>query len=189
MGRDFREVRRSSPATFNAPLRWKEGRRIFTCSISDFFIEEADAWRDEAWEIIRQTPQHTYQILTKRPERIAEHLAWYPLPNVWLGTSVENQKYAEERIPILTSISAKVHFLSVEPMLGPVSLEGFRKVEWVICGGESGPNFRPMDLDWARRIRDQCIASGVPFFFKQRSGPRSEMNPILDGREWREMPD
>ena len=243
MGKKFSEIRRSSMTTFNAPLRWEasiakrlqsyspdaiDREFVFSCSISDFFIEEADAWRDEAWEIIRKTPHLTYQILTKRPERIAEHLPdtcfqcgekWFrhyasipflsphqgwPWPNVWLGTSVENQKYAEIRIPQLVSVPAKVHFLSCEPLLGPIDFHINREkgefpdidrafsllndVEWVIVGGESGPNFRPMDLEWARGIRAQCAAAGVPFFYKQGSGPHSEMNPILDGREWREFP-
>jgi len=234
MGKKFSEIRRSSPKTFNAPLTWKESARVFTCSISDFFIEEADAWRDEAWEIIRRTPHLTYQILTKRPERIEDHLPrtcfdcnqmpdgttlhvygasphrFWPWPNVWLGTSVEDQKYAEVRIPQLVSVPAKVHFLSCEPLLGPIdffhftvhagpdgvtrienmTLDGLlTHVEWVITGGESGPNFRAMLVDWARTIRDQCVDAHVPFFFKQSSGPRSEMNPMLDGKEWRQMPD
>jgi len=245
MGRDFKEIRRSTPTTFNAPLKWEasiakrlqhhspdaiDRELVFTCSISDFFIEEADAWRDEAWKIIRRTPHLTYQILTKRPERITDHLPttcfqcgeeWrrhyasipfmsphqgWPWPNVWLGTSVENQKYAEERIPKLVSVHAKVHFLSCEPLLGQIDFACggswpiypqweaerayrlLRDIEWVIVGGESGPGFRPMDSSWARDIRVQCAAAGVPFFYKQGNGPRSEMNTLLDGKEWHEMP-
>lgn len=214
MGRRFSEVRRAAPATFNAPLKWKEPAKVFTCSISDFFIDEADQWRDEAWEIIRRTPHLTYQILTKRPERIAEHLPktcyvcgetgkanyqsheylGWPWPNVWLGTSVETQQFARERIPRLVEVPAVVHFLSCEPLLGPIELNfdpycaWYTDIEWVIAGGESGPEHREMDPAWARGIRDQCLAAKIPFFFKQSSGPRSEMNPVLDGREWREMP-
>lgn len=201
MGRSFRDVRRSQAATFNAPLRWKRGRRIFTCSISDFFIEEADGWRDDAWEVIRRTPQHTYQILTKRPERILDHLPgdWdhnHGWPHVWLGTSVETQRYADLRVPQLLKVPAKIHFLSCEPLLGPLDLRPFLisappdvdPVGWVIVGGESGPNFRVMDLDWARRIHGQCETAGVPFFFKQRSALRPESDPRLDGRDWKEMP-
>ena len=245
MGRVFSIVRRAAPATFNAPLKWnkhaatdfaiadvrrKEQDRqyVFTCSISDFFIEEADAWRDEAWEIIRRTPHLTYQILTKRPERIAEHLPktcfrcgtpspgddpaddaevdchhlWRPWPNVWLGTSVENQVYAEKRIPQLVNVPAVVHFLSCEPLLGPIDFtksprydnplwienHGYlRDIEWVIVGGESGPRFREMDLDWARSIRDQCRAAGVPFFGKQVSASRPEAR-MPDDLDIREMP-
>jgi protein gp37 len=164
--------------------------------MSDFFIEEADAWRNDVWDIIKKTPQHTYQILTKRPERIAAHIpadwgdGW---PNVWLGTSVENQQYAEKRIPTLVSVPADVHFLSCEPLLGGIDFHLelsnlLEDIEWVIVGGESGPRFRPMDIEWARSIRDQCVSVGVPFFYKQGSGLHSEMDPILDGRVWREMP-
>src|SRR3990172_8990167 len=144
-GRDFYNVVRA--VGFGKPLSWPKpksltpwGRLVFVNSWSDFFIEEADAWRDEAWEVIRRTPHLTYQILTKRPERIAEHLpktcfkcgvgllddycecpeAAKPWPNVWLGTSVEDQKYAEIRIPQLVELPAKVHFLSCEPLLGPI---------------------------------------------------------------------
>src|SRR3990167_4188726 len=155
MGRKFYEIRRSSPMTFNAPLKWEAdllkrpdlpiGKSfVFACSISDFFIKEADSWRDEAWEIIRKTPHLTYQILTKRPERIAEHLPkmcfscgvsdtihaeamvhshgfqGWPWSNVWLGTSVETQQFAEKRIPELLKVPAVVHFLSCEPLLGPI---------------------------------------------------------------------
>ena len=221
MGKDFNEIRRSVRTTFNAPLRWGasiakrlehhssdaiDRELVFTCSISDFFIEEADEWRDEAWEIIRRTPHLTYQILTKRPERINYFLphrwgaGW---PNVWLGTSVENQKYAEMRIPQLVSVPAVVHFLSCEPLLGPIDFthalryenpewlkdHGYlRDIEWVIAGGESGPGFRPMDPSWARDIRAQCATVDVPFFYKQGNGIHSEMNTLLDGKEWHEMP-
>jgi protein gp37 len=124
-GQDPTIVVRSSPATFNAPLKWKEPALVFTCSWSDWFVEEADSWRDEAWDIIRRTPHLTYQVLTKRPERIANHLPadWGDgYPNVWLGTSVESQKYGMERIPLLQKIPAAVRFLSCEPLLGPVNL-------------------------------------------------------------------
>ena len=114
-----------SKTKFYDPLKWKEPRLVFTCSWSDWFIEEADAWRDEAWDIIRRTP-HTYQILTKRIERAADHLPpGWPLPNVWLGVSVENQRYADERIPRLLDIPAAVRFVSYEPALGPVDFQRF----------------------------------------------------------------
>lgn len=168
-----------SKTLFDAPLKWKEPRLIFTCSWSDWFIEEADAWREEAWDIIRRTPQHTYQILTKRADRMEGRVPNPPLPNVWLGVSVENQRYADERIPLLLKTPAAVRFLSVEPLLGPVDLYRFMPwtdirdrhfntgIDWVIAGGESGPEARPMHPDWVRSIRDQCVEAGVPFFFKQ----------------------
>lgn len=120
-------------------------------------------------------------------------------PNVWLGTSVENQKWANLRIPLLLETPAAVRFLSCEPLLGPVDLDPFldggylspwkdELLHWIIVGGESGPNHRPLDLDWARGIRDQATAAGVPFFYKQGSGPRSEMFKLLDGLIWDEMP-
>lgn len=254
-GQDPNVVVRSK-TKFYDPLKWEEPRKVFTCSWSDFFIEEADPWRDEAFAIMALTPQHTYQVLTKRPDRMLEYLSDPTrlaaisihmgklagstkdfdfiekgfdilssldpqnliLPNVWLGTSVEDQKTADERIPELLKIPAKVRFLSMEPLLGPVDLQhwvepvgqdsciecgkdekrfmtadeydriswtergdamcpdcgclctvtGYEEgLNWVIVGGESGPNARPVHPDWVRSIRDQCQAAGVPFFFKQ----------------------
>ena len=199
------EVVRSKPATFNAPLKWKEPRMIFTCSWSDFFIEEADQWRDDAWDIIRQTPQHTYQILTKRPELIRPRLPkdWGDgYKNVWLGVSVEDQLYADIRVPYLLQIPAYRRFLSMEPLIGPIDLVRCHstrvklnnwpaptRVDWVIVGGESGPGYRQINSDWACSIRDQCKAAGVPFFFKQMSGIKSKMQPIPDDLQIREMPE
>lgn len=192
MGKDFREIRMSSRSTFYAPIKWTEPRKVFTCSISDFFIEEADVWRPEAWDVIRRTPRHTYQILTKRPERIEDSLPHHwgtGWPNVWLGTSTEDQERFDERIRELERVYCALRFLSCEPLLGPIDFgERIRILDWVIVGGESGPNFRPMEVSWAKSIRDQCMAAGVPFFFKQSSGQRSEMNPFLDGKEYREFP-
>lgn len=180
-----------SKTKFSEPLKWKEPKRVFTCSWSDFFIEEADAWRDEAWEIIRQTPHLTYQILTKRPERMAGRLPWghgTPWANVWLGVSVEDQAAALKRIPILLDTPAVMRFLSCEPLLGPLDLHlrflsrsleiapdhlfgdrtGVRgRIHWVIAGGESGPKARPMNPEWARMLAGDCQSAGVPFFFKQ----------------------
>lgn len=125
-GQDPRNVTRSK-TTFRAPLKWTKPARVFTCSWSDFFIEEADPWRDEAWEIIRQTPHLTYQILTKRPERMAGRLPWTtePWPHVWLGVSVEDQANADARIPLLLDTPAAVRFLSVEPLLAAVDLRAW----------------------------------------------------------------
>jgi protein gp37 len=211
-GQDPTTVVRSKPPTFNKPLTWKDGRMVFTCSWSDWFHEDADGWRDEAWDIIRRTPQHTYQILTKRPERILDHLPadWgNGYPNVWLGTSVENQHFADIRIPQLLRVPAAVRFLSCEPLLGPIDLHHqdcrergdspfcvgcfgpdsrYGGIHWIIVGGESGPGFRPMDAQWAREIRDQCEGLGVAFFFKQSAGLRSETGTLLDGREYHAFP-
>src|SRR5438132_2487081 len=133
------------------------------------------------------TPQHTYQILTKRADRVrrlAPVLEWPP--NVWMGVSVENQVFAF-RAKRLAQVPAAVRFLSVEPLLGPVSLD-LTGIDWVIVGGESGPHARPMHPDWARSVRDQCGAAGVAFFFKQWGGrTRKAGGRTLDGRTWGEF--
>lgn len=292
-GQDPNVVTASGDKTFYAPLKWKEPKRVFTCSWSDFFIEEADEWRDEAFAIMALTPQHTYQVLTKRADRMREYFedqdllyrlgdecgdliancdlkgeqleqarkmvsAFYgsdtgpdgdevfvespmPLPNVWLGVSVEDQNTADERIRLLLTTPATKRFLSIEPLLGPIDLSNIKSqigpnsfitqnafdkvdslnkgypwpgIDWVIAGGESGPNARPTHPDWIRSIRDQCQAAGVPFFFKQWGewAPSSltrdftrkfelsedgslmykvgkkEAGRLLDGREWNEFP-
>jgi protein gp37 len=175
--------------TFGAPLKWSEPCLIFTCSWSDFFIEEADSWRPEAWDIIRATPRHTYQILTKRPERIAAHLPdGWPFANVWLGVSVENPRFYW-RIELLRQVPAFLRFLSLEPLLAPMPSLPFDGISWVIVGGESGPKCRRMKAEWVREIRAQCVEAGVPFFFKQWGGPRKDVaGRKLDGRVWNEMP-
>lgn len=173
-GRDFNTVTRAKDATFYAPLKWKEPRRIFTCSWSDFFIVEADAWRGEAWNVILQTPQHTYQILTKRPERVSHELTIFgkPIPglkfdqNIWLGVSVETTRQYH-RIDRLREIPAHIRFLSMEPLLAETHNTNLAGIHWVIVGTESGPEARPTKLDWIRRIRDKCKEEGIAFFVKQ----------------------
>jgi protein gp37 len=191
------EIVRRSKTKFADPLKWAEPRMVFTCSWSDWFHEAADAWRDEAWDIIRRTPHLTYQILTKRPERIAEHLPWGaygdPWPNVWLGVSVENARWLE-RVRILRTIPATVRFISAEPLLGPLHTLGavLGGIHWVIAGGESGAQQRPCDLDWLREIRNACAATGTAFFLKQLGGhpdARSHEKAILDGRTHTEFPE
>ncbi len=196
-GRDPTVVTRCKPGTFNAPLKWQkagEARLVFTCSWSDFFHQDADEWRAEAWNVIRQTPALTYQILTKRPERIWDALPanWFPhgYPNVWLGTSVETEKYVD-RIKPLIEVPAIVHFVSAEPLLGSLGKGWADGVDWVIVGGESGPGARPMELEWAREIREVCKANGVAFFLKQLGGypnARSHEKAVLDGERWIQMP-
>ena len=258
---------RLHPDRLEMPLRWKKPRRIFVDSMSDLFHELVPfEFVDKVFAVMALSPRHTFQVLTKRPERMAEYLraperydrvmavlfaglvwdlpdrtvlrVWrdapredvWPLPNVWLGTSIENAD-ALWRADWLRRTPAAVRFVSAEPLLGPLvrsqercpktragdgrrcvrpvghpadcaaewgsttanfgewppelDLEG---IDWVIAGGESGPGHRTMQEDWARSLRDQCVAAGVPFFFKQHSGPRNEMDPLLDDREWREMP-
>lgn len=178
-----------SKSSFNAPRNWKRSKTVFTCSWSDFFIEQADQWRPEAWDVIRSTPQHTYQILTKRPERIVDQLpSCWPLRNVWLGVSVENPRFYW-RIDALRRVPTEIRFLSLEPLLAAMPslpLEGF---SWVIVGGESGPSCRPMRAQWVRDIRDQCARACVAFFFKQWGGVRKDLNGrVLDGKLWNGMP-
>jgi protein gp37 len=180
-GQDPSVVRRSK-TTFNDPLKWKEPRKVFTCSWSDWFIEEADGWRDEAWEVIKRTPQHTYQILTKRPERISGHLPadWgWGYPNVWLGTSIENQETASRVMP-LSQVNCVVRFLSIEPLLGPLDLGfGYARIDWLIVGGESGPGARAMKREWIDRILYDAKLTDVPVFVKQLGAAFSdEVNGI-----------
>lgn len=191
-GRDPSVVVRSK-TTFADPLKWHAPKVVFTCSWSDWFHEAADPWRDEAWDVIRRTPQHTYLILTKRPERMAPRLPWSafgdPWPNVWLGVSVENQRVAH-RVGVLVTVPATRRFISAEPLLGPVSLP-LQGIDWLIAGGESGPDCRPMELDWARQLRDTCNYHEVAFFLKQLGGwpdKRGGAAAVLDGRRWIDRP-
>lgn len=194
-GKDPHTVVRSK-TTFYTPDAWQESARVFTCSWSDFFIKDADDWRPDAWSVIRRNPHLTFQILTKRPERVKDHLprdwgnGW---DNVWLGTSVESQHTALSRIPILSTIPAKVRFLSCEPLLESVDLHELVKgIHWIIAGGESGPDARPMKTEWVQMIRDCCTYHGIKFFFKQWGGrghSNSGDHAILDGRLWQEIPD
>lgn len=195
------------PNKLDEPMRWKRPRKIFVNSMSDLFHKDIpDDYIRQVFDVMAQTPQHTYQVLTKRPERMMEfvngynpeNLAPHPLPNVWLGTSVENQKAADERIPFLLETPAAVKFLSCEPLLGPLDFRkvpGFNRRDlnlsnwWIIVGGESGNGARPMEADWARSIRDQCKIAGVPFFFKQWGGVnKATAGRELDGRTYDEMP-
>lgn len=247
--------RRTADATWQAPLKWNRAaaqsgrRRVFCASLADVFDNHASIlpdWRADLWTLIAATPHLDWLLLTKRPQNIARMLpanwgsGW---PNVWLGTTVENQTEADRRILHLLDTPARVRFLSCEPLLGPVALDmiltpemglyaltgvrsygsgpsGFSRgprIDWVICGGESGPGARPMHPGWARSLRDQCARDGVPFFFKQwgeweprrgfacpddlpregwhRFDPECSMRRVgknnagrlLDGREWNEV--
>lgn len=187
---------RFHPQRLKVPGRWKKPRKIFVCSMSDLFQEDASVEEiRQVFEAMAAGPQHTYQVLTKRIDRAIRWtinrpgaLSWPS--NIWLGTTAENQEIARKRIPILLQSPARMKFLSVEPLLGPVSLAHWLKdIDWVIAGGESGPGNRPVAASWIRVIRDECRAAGVPFFFKQWSGlkPLSGGN-LLDGRTWKEMP-
>lgn len=156
-----------SKTTFNAPLKWKDPAFVFTCSWSDWFIQEADEWRHDARDIILATPHLTYQLLTKRPERAHRWIPARPDPNVWLGVSVEDRKYGLPRIDVLREIPAKLRFLPIEPLLENIGELDLRGIGWVIIGGESGHGARPLNLAWVRGILRQCRAIGVPVFVKQ----------------------
>jgi protein gp37 len=171
------------------PLTWRRPRRIFVNSMSDFFHEDVPIEViHRAFAVMTATPQHSYQILTKRADRLrrlASSLTWPA--NVWMGVSIENQTYAF-RANRLREVPATIRFLSVEPLLGPVTLD-LTGIHWVIVGGESGPDARPLDPAWARRVRDQCLAAGVPFFFKQWGGRTPKAGGrTLDGRTWDDFP-
>lgn len=178
--------------------QWKSPRKVFVCSMSDLFQAEAtDTQIRQVFEAMGSAPQHTYQVLTKRIDRV---LRWYRKrpgglfwpSNVWLGTSVENQEVARFRIPFLLASPAETKFLSVEPLLGPVSIAQWIPggIDWVIVGGESGPKARPMFPDWARVIRDECRAAEIPFFFKQWGGKRpKDGGDVLDGKTWHQIPE
>jgi protein gp37 len=212
------------PEHLHDPLRWKRPRKVFVNSMSDLFHENVpDSFIDQVFAVMALAPQHTFQVLTKRPERMLEYLTtpnnnglpsvriglaalemclrnksanpkstlgkgcliqgsdinpgapeMWPLPNVWLGCTAENQKTADERIPLLLLTPAAVRWVSMEPLLGQVDLDKVYLstehaiwLDWVVVGGESGPNARPMHPDWPRKLRDQCAGAGVPFLFKQ----------------------
>jgi len=229
-----------------APLRWKKPRRIFVNSMTDTFAEFVkDEWIDRMFAVMALCPQHTFQVLTKRPGRMQTYCCdpqsqriWrlacnmgqpgralsatlakfgspWPLPNIWLGISAEDQATADERIPLLLQTPAAVRFVSLEPLLGPIDLmqckavtvetpgmEPAGSIDWAIVGGESGPHARPLHPRWARDLRDQCATAGVPFFFKQwgQHRPPTENDPawrslgkkgsgrLLDGRTHDEVP-
>lgn len=183
------------PERLDQPLKWRKPRRIFVNSMSDLFHDQvSDDYIARVFAVMAQASQHTFQILTKRHARMRSllrkwapitgtppwvHTGPWPLPNVWLGVSVENQQWADIRIPALLDTPAAVRWISAEPLLGPVVLhdhwigaDPYRhdepRLDWVVTGGESGPGARPAHPDWFRSLRDQCQAAGIPYYFKQR---------------------
>lgn len=179
------------PDVIDQPLRWNQPRKIFVNSMSDLFHDDVPLeFIRGVFDVMGKAEWHTFQILTKRSERLVElagNLPWHD--NIWMGVSVENTNYTY-RIEHLRRVPASVRFLSVEPLLGPVPRLPLQGVHWVIVGGESGPGARDMDSRWVRKIRDRCIAEGVPFFFKQWGGTRKKLTGLeLDGRTWDEMPE
>ena len=233
------------PERLSEPLRWTKPRRVFVCSMGDLFHDDVDEkFIAKVWAIMDLARQHTFMVLTKRPERALKlltdedfqfHVGWFqsqavrefglpqpkeigpmPLRNCWAGVTAEDQQRANERIPILLQIPAAVRFVSVEPMLEAVDLssvpinygEGFfgdpfrpypilrsgrnrtyNTLDWVICGCETGPGARPMEVNWVRDLRDQCQEAGVPFFLKAlRVDGKVVKLPELDGRKWDQVP-
>jgi len=194
-GKDPRVVQRTAKATFNGPLtkNWQPGSRVFVCSWSDFFHPDADKWRQEAWEIIRNRPDLTFLIVTKRPQRLFERLpqdwgrGWQ---NVWLIITAENQEEFDARIPWLLSTPAAVKGISYEPALGPIDISKCAgQINWVAAGCESGAERRSAYPGWFRSMRDQCHEAGIPFFLKQMdvNGKLAKM-PELDGSVYDELP-
>jgi protein gp37 len=176
--------------SLNLPSSWKAGRMIFVNSMSDLFHEKVPlSFIRRVFAVMRETPRHTYQILTKRAERLdalSPQLEWPS--NVWMGVSVESKDYFP-RIDHLRSTNAKVKFLSLEPLLGPLEGLNLDHIDWVIAGGESGPGARSMHPRWVRSIRDQCVRAGVAFHFKQWGGPnKKKTGRTLDGRTWEQLP-
>jgi len=202
-GKNFDVVTRAKDKTFYAPDKWTDAPLlIFVCSWSDFFIEDADFWRDEAWRIIKRNPQHTFQLLTKRIERVEMCLPedWGDgYPNVWLGVSVAN-KDEVYRIPLALEIPAALHFVSAEPLVGPIEIfdylykGGLRPgVRWVIVGGESGvgTEWRDLKIEWVDKVYSDCQNAEVAFFFKQWSGRKKKgvVNNRYKGQVFHEMPE
>jgi len=230
------------PERLEEPLRWKKPQRVFVVSMGDLFHDDVPTkFVEDVFEVMSQCPQHTFLVLTKRPQDIQAKLYEQIgtsarllgcgdfLPNVWLGVTAENQAAADERIPLLLQTPAAKRFVSCEPLLGSVDLTritmnvgtvghgtigivdllAFRVLDFVICGGETGPGARPMHPDWARKLRDDCQAAKVPYFFKQWGtggglGSGLPGHPLhdagfhpgqkgggrlLDGREWNEAPE
>ena len=177
-GGDFATRRRTAPSNWKQPIKWNKAaetagvrRRVFCASLADVFDNQApEEWRVDLWALIRATPWLQWQLLTKRPQSIRKMLPpdWgHGFHNVWIGTTVEDREQARIRMDHLRAIPTVIRFLSVEPLLEGLGSFDLSGVDWVIVGGASGPEAKPMHPDWARNLRDQCAAAGVPFFFKQ----------------------
>ena len=178
------------PHLLKMPLRWRQPRTIFVNSMSDLFHRGVDSdFISKVFSVMVEASHHRFQVLTKRSHRLLQLSGELPWPkNVWMGVTVENAA-CSFRIDHLRQTPAAIKFISFEPLLGPgpnIDLEG---IDWVIVGGESGPGARPMQAEWAADIRDQCLAAGVPFFFKQWGGINKKKNGrTLDGRTWNQIP-
>jgi protein gp37 len=177
-------------AALGDPEKWRSPRTVFVNSMSDLFHEDVPLeFIQRVFAVMNNQPQHTFQVLTKRPERTAaldSKLSW--TKNIWMGTSVEDERVVD-RIEELRKVSAKVRFLSLEPLLGPLENLRLESIHWVIVGGESGPRARPMKTEWVENLRDQCLEAEVPFFFKQWGGKNKKATGrVLEGKTWDQMP-
>lgn len=178
------------PDVLQEPIQWAKPQMIFVNSMSDLFHKDVPLeFIQQIFDIMRQAHWHTFQVLTKRAERLLEIdplLVWPP--NVWMGVSVENGDYVD-RVYFLKQTHAKMKFLSCEPLLGALPSLPLDGIQWVIVGGESGPGARPVEREWVTGIRDQCVHAGVPFFFKQWGGTRKKKaGRLLEGQTWDELP-
>jgi protein gp37 len=178
------------PRMLELPLSWRKPQMVFVNSMSDLFHEAVPLeYIQQVFEVMRRADWHRFQVLTKRAARlevVSPELEWPP--NVWMGVSVETAKYTP-RIDNLRACGARVRFLSLEPLLGPLPDLDLEGIDWVIVGGESGPKARPMDEAWVLDLRDQCVAAEVPFFFKQWGGVnKKKAGRLLEGYTWDEMP-
>lgn len=179
--------------SLEAPMTWRKPRKIFVNSMSDLFHADVpEEFIARVWSVMERTPQHTYQILTKRPERMLSVVTdrkLKVLPNVWLGTSVEDSAVLS-RLDDLRQVPAQVRFVSFEPLIGSVAQADLSGISWAIVGGESGPRARPMMHDWVDEIRLRCAAAGTVFFFKQWGGKNKKAaGRLLHGREWNGLPE
>lgn len=180
-------------AALGTPLTWKKPQRIFVNSMSDLFQDKADeSFVRDVWRVMAQAHWHSFQILTKRPDRMSALLSkpeFPTLPNVWLGTSVESQDYVE-RIDILRQVPARIRFVSFEPLLGAIPAPDLRGIHWAIVGGESGPRARPMQEEWVEQLHAVCEQQKVVFFFKQWGGKRKKRaGRLFKRRTWDHYPD
>ena len=178
------------PHVLDLPLSWKKPQMIFVCSMSDVFHEDVPIeFIERIFAVMRKAAGHHFQVLTKRAERLEELSPELPWPdNVWIGVTVESADYLY-RLNFLRQSRAKVKFVSFEPLLGPIAVPDLRGIDWVIVGGESGPGARPMQPEWVREIRDKCLESDIPFFFKQWGGTfKKRRGRILDRKKWDQFP-
>ena len=175
-----------------APLEWKKPQRIFVNSMSDLFQDKADeAFIHQVWRVMEQASWHSFQVLTKRPQRMLDILSkpvFPTLPNVWLGTSVESADYLD-RIDLLRRVPARIRFVSFEPLLGPIAELDLHGIHWAIVGGESGPRARDIEEWWVEQLHDACQRQGVVFFFKQWGGKRKKRSGrVFKNRTWDDYP-